>query len=288
MATITLPSIKGDNSWASILRRTYFTKYLAVKPASKNVTLNTLLGINGSYDEIVNSMDQIVTNSRILFGVGNGGANGDNDLTVSNVPTVGPVAEGSTEPAVVTLSNPTGDADRIHLNINAILPLKYVEGSTFDSSYGVMKRQLIDAVMYNKYYTKLGKVFMSAKVQDDGTPMHTVLQVHCILSKAEAAAVAANGSGNDNLNGFIDELSLYFGRAATIPNKEKVVNGNYPTYNDYIQVVPFLYTHFDKIYVNDIPETGLDFVFEIDLEETALLAASRKISGIDNLAYTIS
>lgn len=284
---ISLPIITEDNTTASVLRKLYISKYTKVKDVKKKLTLNSLLGINGSLDLTLNSIESFVASSCILFGIGNGGTV-DNDLTISNIPTIGSVTEGSNDPAVVSLSNPSGYLTRDNLHLNSILPLKYTPDTKADTRYGLNKRGLINSVMYNKYHVKLAKVYMSAVVPADGGEMETVLQVHCIVSKAEAGAATETGDGFENTNEFIDELAIYFGRAALIPNKEKVVAGIYPTYKDFIQVVPTYYTRFDRIYLSNIPETGLDFIFEINLGVTDLLDSPSRISGIENLAYVIS
>lgn len=284
---ITLPNSTEDNTCATTLKRLYFSNYLTIKDKSRNKTLNTILGINGQLDANFTNMESFVSNARILFGVGNGGIV-DNDLTISNFASIGVVAPGSTNPAPVTLSNPSGDSGRDHYNINSILPLKYTDGTLFDNRYGMLKRGVLDGMIYNKYYIKLAKVYISGLLPEDGGNIQTILQVHCILKKEEANACTPGGSGDENVNEYIDELALYFGRMATVMNKEKVVNGKYPTYNDFIQVVPFFYTRFDKIYLNDIPETGLDFMFEINLQDTGLLERTERLPGIENLSYSIS
>lgn len=276
---LTLPKVDEDHTCPSILRQMYHTFFLNISNPTPAKTLNEQLGINVNLDKHFSTMDSFISNSRILFGVGNGGAVGS-DLTVPNACIIGPATPDSSEPRLVTMTNPLGFTYRPTYNINNILPLKYSPGNIFNTKYGMLKRTMFESAMFNKYFLKLPRVNISEEVQEDGSPSHTILHIRCFLSSDEAFAKTTDGFGMVNYNEYIDEFVLYFAKSARIDLKENVIAGSYPTYTDYIQTAPFLYTSFDRIYRNQFPSEGLDFAFDFDLGITSLMANRSLIPGI--------
>ena len=267
---MTLGYLSSINSKEDDTRREYLETIGFEMPKPNFKYLNEKLGTLFKYN--IPSAKPTKDNIKIVFGVGSGH---DENIATHSLK----IAERKTKPCIAKLSldknetlDPYGNTDLVK-----IIPMYLADvrkGLTPD--YKVFTPMSYTNIWYRKYYTKLtqNNIFTDFGVDGDSDKLH----IECTLTKDD---LNIGPFVNDNK---ISELCVYAGVNVQMFDKPtsyppSYFNQVHPK-EDLIDVVPLFKIQFEPILIDNIPKTGLTFIFDVNTDsEIATVIESEEDTG---------
>ncbi len=253
-----LDYLNSINSKEDDSRREYLNVMGFSMPKPQFKYLNEKLGTLFSYN--IPSSKPTTDNLKIVFGVGSGH---DDNLATLNVK----IAERKTKPCIVKLSTPNKNTlpEKSGNDLTHIIPMYLADvrkGLTPD--YKVYQPCSFTNIWYRKYFTKLANTNIATDLDTETTDSDK-LHIECLITKND---INIGPFVNDHE---ISELCVYAGVNVQVFDKPTQYPPSY--YNqirpkeDLINVVPLFKVQFEPIKLSKIPNTGLLFIFDIDLDD---------------------
>jgi hypothetical protein len=236
------------------------------KKSTRLVALEKQLGLTIKYDP--SSLDSPLYGVEVLFAVGDGAKvhsphHSENAVKWNEFKDQASIARFTNESDFAGLYGGLDSPRYIYTSPTSEDP---------PSEYRLYKPFLHNNKWIRRFYAKLPEeVLIFDSIDDDDFPVK-VQHVICRLSKQDLKPYTQ--SEKDAEPGVINELCLYMGQKVRVAKNSGGDTTSYLLLDhpkiDTINVEPYFRIVFDNIKISEIPENGLDFIFDIELHVAEL------------------